>query len=57
MAYNTFTKYYAHAERFDGEHQLNERSIRHALLPLLKRLFGERYEASTQEPLPDYMKY
>ncbi len=56
-AYNTFTKYYAHAERFDGEHQLNERSIRHALLPLLKRLFGERYEASTQEPLPDYMKY
>ena len=56
-AYNTFTKYYAHAERFDGEHQLNERSIRHALLPLLKRLFGERYEVSTQEPLPDYMKY
>lgn len=56
-AYNTFTKYYAHAERFEGEHQLNEKSIRHALLPLLKQLFGERYEASRQEPLPDYMKY
>lgn len=56
-AYNTFTKYYVHAERFEGEHQLNERSVRHALLPLLKRIFGARYEASAREPLPDYMKY
>lgn len=56
-AYNTFTKYYVHAERFEGEHQLNERSVRHALLPLLKRIFGPRYEASAKEPLPDYMRY
>lgn len=56
-AYNTFTKYYTHAARFEGEHQLNERSVRHALLPLLKDIFGPRYEASAREPLPDYMKY
>jgi hypothetical protein len=56
-AYNTFTKYYPHAERFDGGHQLNERVLRHAVFPLLKRLLGERYEAATQPPLPDYMRY
>lgn len=56
-AYNTFIKYYAHAERFDGEHQLNERVLRHTLLPLLKKLLGQRYEAAIQPPLPDYMRY
>lgn len=56
-AYNTFTKYYAHAERFDGEHQLNERVLRHTVLPLLHKLFGARYEAAAQPPLPDYMRY
>ena len=55
-AYNTFTKHYTHAQRFEGEHQLNDRSVHRALLPLLKEIFGERYEASLQPPLPDYMK-
>lgn len=56
-AYNTFTKYYTHAERFDGEHQLNEKVIRKYLLPLMKQLLGEKYESARQEPLPDYMRY
>lgn len=56
-AYNTFTKYYPHGERFDGEHQLNERVIKKALLPLMKRLLGEKYDEAVKAPLPDYMRY
>lgn len=56
-AYNTFMKYYSHAERFDGEHQLNEKVIRKFLLPLMKQLLGEKYDRALEEPLPDYMKY
>ncbi len=56
-AYNTFTKYYTHAERFEGEHQLNDKVIRKVLLPLLKQLLGNKYDEATREPLPDYMKY
>lgn len=37
-AYNTFCKYYTHAERFDGGHQLNEKVLRHTLLPLVRQL-------------------
>ncbi len=56
-AYNTFTKYYTHAERFEGEHQLNDKVIHKVLLPLLKQLLGNKYDEATREPLPDYMKY
>ena len=56
-AYNTFTKYYSHAERFEGEHQLNDKVIHKVLLPLLKQLLGNKYDEATREPLPDYMKY
>lgn len=56
-AYNTFTKYYTHAERFEGEHQLNDIVIHKVLLPLLKQLLGSKYDEATREPLPDYMKY
>lgn len=56
-AYNTFTKYYKHAERFEGGHQLNEKVIHKVLLPLLHRLLSERYDEATREPLPDYMRY
>ena len=56
-AYNTFTKYYAHAERFEGEHQLNDKVIHKVLLPLLKQLLGEKYDEAIQPPLPDYMKW
>ncbi len=55
-AYNTFLKYYAHAERFDGGHQLNDRVIHHTLFPLMAKLLGEKFEAAKQQPLPDYMK-
>lgn len=56
-AYMAFTKHYAHALRFEGGHQLNEHVLKKTLLPLLKEIFGERYEAAAQPPLPDYMKY
>ena len=56
-AYITFTKYYTHAERFEGEHQLNDKVIHKVLLPLLKQLLGSKYDEATREPLPDYMKY
>lgn len=56
-AYNTFTKYYKHAERFEGGHQLNEKVMHKVLLPLIQQLLPEQYEAARREPLPDYMQY
>lgn len=56
-AYATFTKYYDHAERFEGEHQLNEKVMHKVLLPLLKKLLGEAYDEAVKEPLPDYMRW
>lgn len=55
-AYNTFRKYYVHAERFDGGHQLNDRVVHKMLLPLLRQLLSDRLEAAMQPPLPDYMR-
>lgn len=55
--YNTFMKYYTHADRVECGHQLNDSVIHKFLLPLLKRLLGEKYEEATKEPLPDYMNY
>ncbi len=56
-AYNTFTKYYAHAERIEAEHRLNEKAMHRYVLPLVQKLLPEEYEKAKQEPLPDYMKY
>lgn len=55
-AYNTFMKYYHHAERIEAEHQLNEKVLRKYLLPLLHQLLGSLYDEAVKEPLPDYMK-
>lgn len=56
-AYNTFAKYYPHAQRFDGGHQLNDKVLHKVLLPLLKELLGEKYDEAVQPPKPDYMKW
>ena len=56
-AYNSFTKYYPHAERIEAEHQLNEKVLHKYILPLVQKLLPEEYEKAKQEPLPDYMKY
>lgn len=56
-AYNTFMKHYVHAQRFEGEHQLNEKVMRKTVLPLMKSLLGDKYDEALKEPLPDYMKY
>lgn len=55
--HQTFTKYYVHAERFEGDHQLNDKVIHRVLMPLLKNLLGDMYEEARKEPLPDYMRY
>ena len=56
-AYATFTKYYTHAQRYDGGHQLNDSALKHAVMPLMRTLLGQRFEAALQPPLPDYMRY
>jgi len=56
-AYNTFMKYYSHAQRFDGGHQLNDKVVHKTLLPLLRQLLGTRYDEAVKQPLPDYMRY
>lgn len=56
-AYNTFTKYYVHAQRFEGGHQLNDKVLHKTLLPLLRQLLGPLYDEAIKEPIPDYMRY
>ena len=36
--YDLFHKYYKNAQRFDGEHQLNEKVLKAAVLPLVKQI-------------------
>jgi predicted esterase YcpF (UPF0227 family) len=38
--YDLFKKYYTNAQRFDGEHHLNEKALRTAVVPLAKQLLG-----------------
>ncbi len=38
--YDLFKKYYKNAIRFDGEHRLNEKVLRNAVLPLVKQVLG-----------------
>lgn len=56
-AYSTFTKYYPHAERFEGGHQLNDKVIHKVLFPFLKKILGEKFLAATEPPKPDYQTW
>ena len=38
--YDLFKKYYKNAQRFDGEHHLNEKALRTAVIPLVKQILG-----------------
>ena len=38
--YDLFKKYYTNAQRFDGEHHLNEKALRTAVVPLAKTILG-----------------
>jgi predicted esterase YcpF (UPF0227 family) len=38
--YDLFKKYYTKAQRFDGEHHLNEKTLRTAVVPLAKTILG-----------------
>lgn len=40
--YDLFKKHYPHAQRFEGEHQLNEKVVRKTLLPLIKELLESK---------------
>ena len=39
--YDLFKKYYSNASRYDGGHQLNEKALRTAVLPLIREIFPE----------------
>lgn len=36
--YDLFKKHYSNAQRFDGEHRLNEKVLRHVVVPLAKQI-------------------
>lgn len=38
--YDLFKKYYTNAQRFDGEHHLNEKALRSAVVPLVKQILN-----------------
>lgn len=38
--YDLFHKYYPNVKRFEGEHRLNEKTLKLAVLPLIKQLIG-----------------
>lgn len=38
--YELFSKYYPHSSRFAGEHHLNEKALRSAVVPLIKDILG-----------------
>ena len=38
--YDLFRKYYTHAQRFEGEHRLNDKSLKTAVVPLIKEILG-----------------
>ena len=56
-AMRLFTKYYTHAELFEGGHSLNDKILHKVLFPLLSNLLGEAFEQARRDPLPDYMKW
>ena len=38
--YDLFKKYYPNAQRFEGEHRLNDKSLKTAVVPLIKQILG-----------------
>ncbi len=38
--YDLFKKYYKNAQRFEGEHHLNEKALKTAVVPLVKQILG-----------------
>ena len=38
--YDLFKKYYTKAQRFDGEHRLNDKSLKTAVVPLIRQILG-----------------
>lgn len=38
--YDLFKKHYKNAQRFDGEHHLNEKALRTAVIPLIKQILN-----------------
>ncbi len=38
--YDLFKKHYKNAQRFDGEHHLNEKALKSAVIPLVKQILG-----------------
>lgn len=50
--YDLFKKHYPNAIRFEGEHRLNDKVIRKALIPLLKELLPEQMEEALKESNP-----
>ena len=38
--YDLFKKYYTKAQRFEGEHRLNDKSLKTAVVPLIKQILG-----------------
>lgn len=38
--YDIFKKYYKNAQRFNGEHHLNENALKTAVIPLVKQILG-----------------
>lgn len=38
--YDVFKKHYKNAQRFDGEHHLNEKALKTAVIPLVKQILG-----------------
>ena len=38
--YDLFKKYYTNSQRFDGEHHLNEKALRSAVVPLVKQILN-----------------
>ncbi|MCQ2112893.1 MAG: hypothetical protein MJY95_06085 [Bacteroidaceae bacterium] len=38
--YDLFKKHYKNAQRFDGEHHLNDKAMRTAVMPLIKQILG-----------------
>lgn len=55
----TFLKHYplSHAVRFEGGHQLNERALQRAVLPLLSELLPEQMRQAREQPKAEWEKY
>lgn len=56
--YDTWARYYPHALRFEGEHQLNEKVLKKTVLPLIYQLFPALKDAAPPVPAwDDWRRY